>query len=110
MSPMRPSGTPRRWFDALVAQRLYFTGASRRRDTARAHTYLRGVKVHADAPIGEHDMSESDSEKQFDEAMQDTPAAPGNLEAQLAAARAEAEQYKDKYLREYADKENYRKR
>lgn len=32
------------------------------------------------------------------------------LEAQLAAARAEAEQYKDKYLREYADKENFRKR
>lgn len=32
------------------------------------------------------------------------------LEAQLVAARAEAEQYKDKYLREYADKENFRKR
>jgi molecular chaperone GrpE len=32
------------------------------------------------------------------------------LEAQLAAAHAEVEQYKDKYLREYADKENFRKR
>jgi molecular chaperone GrpE len=32
------------------------------------------------------------------------------LEAELAAARAEAEQYKDKFLREYADKENFRKR
>jgi molecular chaperone GrpE len=32
-----------------------------------------------------------------------------SLEEQLAAARGEAEQYKDKYLREYADKENFRK-
>ena len=34
----------------------------------------------------------------------------GSLEEQLAAARAEAEQYKDKYLREYAERENFRKR
>jgi molecular chaperone GrpE len=34
----------------------------------------------------------------------------GSLEEQLAAARAEAEQYKDKYLREYAEKDNFRKR
>lgn len=34
----------------------------------------------------------------------------GSLEEQLTAARAEAEQYKDKYLREYAEKENFRKR
>jgi molecular chaperone GrpE len=33
----------------------------------------------------------------------------GDLMAQLDAARAEAAMYKDKYLREYADKENYRK-
>jgi molecular chaperone GrpE len=33
-----------------------------------------------------------------------------SLEEQLAAARAEAEQYKDKYLREYAEKDNFRKR
>ena len=58
-------------------------------------------------------MSESDSEKQpmqFDDATPDAPTAGGDLEAQLAAARAEAEQYKDKFLREYADKDNYRKR
>lgn len=58
-------------------------------------------------------MSESDSEKQptqFDDATLDAPTAGGDLEAQLAAARAEAEQYKDKFLREYADKDNYRKR
>jgi molecular chaperone GrpE len=58
-------------------------------------------------------MSESDSEKQptqFDDATPDTPTMTGDLEAQLAAARAEAEQYKDRYLREYADKDNYRKR
>jgi molecular chaperone GrpE len=34
----------------------------------------------------------------------------GDLQAALAAARAEAEQYKDKYLREYAERENFRKR
>ena len=34
----------------------------------------------------------------------------GDLNAQLATARDEAAQYKDKYLREYADKENFRKR
>jgi molecular chaperone GrpE len=39
-----------------------------------------------------------------------TSGAAGSLEEQLAAARAEAEQYKDKYLREYAEKENFRKR
>lgn len=36
--------------------------------------------------------------------------APGDLQAALEAARAEAQQYKDKYLREYADRENFRKR
>ncbi len=34
----------------------------------------------------------------------------GDLRAALVAARAEAEQFRDKYLREYADRENYRKR
>jgi molecular chaperone GrpE len=59
-------------------------------------------------------MSDSDIEKQAaqDEgaAIPDDSAMAGDLEGQLAAARAEAEQYKDKYLREYADKDNYRKR
>jgi molecular chaperone GrpE len=58
-------------------------------------------------------MSESDNEKQpvqFDDATPATSTGTGDLEAQLAAARAEAEQYKDKFLREYADKDNYRKR
>mgnify|MGYP001435654611 CR=1 FL=1 len=32
-----------------------------------------------------------------------------DLESQLEAARAEAAMFKDKYLREYADKENFRK-
>jgi molecular chaperone GrpE len=36
--------------------------------------------------------------------------AVGDLQAQLQAARAEAADYKDKYLREYADRENFRKR
>jgi molecular chaperone GrpE len=39
-----------------------------------------------------------------------TPTSGGDVQAALAAARAEAEQYKDKYLREYADRENFRKR
>ena len=39
-----------------------------------------------------------------------TPSGKGDVQAQLAAARAEAEQYKDKYLREYAERENFRKR
>jgi len=34
----------------------------------------------------------------------------GDLRAALAAARAEAQQFRDKYLREYADRENFRKR
>lgn len=33
-----------------------------------------------------------------------------DLQAQLEAARGEAAQYKDKYLREYADRENFRRR
>jgi molecular chaperone GrpE len=58
-------------------------------------------------------MSESDNEQQsarLSEATPETPASGGDLEAQLATARAEVEQYKDKFLREYADKDNYRKR
>jgi molecular chaperone GrpE len=39
-----------------------------------------------------------------------TAGSTGDLQAALAAARAEAEQYKDKYLREYAERENSRKR
>jgi molecular chaperone GrpE len=35
---------------------------------------------------------------------------PGDMEAQLQAAREEAAQYKDKYLRELAEMENFRKR
>jgi len=35
---------------------------------------------------------------------------PGDVEAQLQAAREEAAQYKDKYLRELAEMENFRKR
>lgn len=49
-----------------------------------------------------------------DEQMQQQPTANQNgesadLAAQLDAARAEAAMYKDKYLREYADKDNFRK-
>ena len=36
--------------------------------------------------------------------------APADWSAQLQAARDEAEQYKDKYLRERAEMENFRKR
>ncbi len=34
----------------------------------------------------------------------------GDVQEQLQAARAEAAEYKDKYLREYAERENFRKR
>jgi molecular chaperone GrpE len=44
------------------------------------------------------------------DSQQNGAAQAGSLEEQLAAARAEAEQYKDKYLREYAERENFRKR
>ena len=37
-------------------------------------------------------------------------AVEGDMQTQLQAARAEAAEYKDKYLREYADRENFRKR
>ena len=51
----------------------------------------------------------------FDEQAPQTPPVEsvgddGDLRAALAAARAEAQQYRDKYLREYADRENFRKR
>ena len=39
-----------------------------------------------------------------------SPAAPADWAAQLQAAQGEAEQYKDKYLRERAEMENFRKR
>ncbi len=57
------------------------------------------------------DEQQAQDEEQQEEtsANQSSPEIAG-LEAQLAAARAEVEQYKDKYLREYADKENFRKR
>lgn len=61
------------------------------------------------AELGD-DQQPQDLEQQ-DEATTNEPApGSGDLATQLAAARAEAEQYKDKYLREYADKDNFRKR
>src|SRR5262249_38118372 len=43
--------------------------------------------------------------------MEQPPQAKGDgLEAQLQAARAETAEYKDKYLRELAEKDNFRKR
>ncbi len=47
------------------------------------------------------DMTESDAQARTDD--------PQQLSAQLDAARAEAQMYKDKYLREYAEKENFRR-
>ena len=54
---------------------------------------------------------ESDAED-FDEQTSQTepPTDEGGLRAALATARAEAQQYRDKYLREYAERENFRKR
>lgn len=51
-------------------------------------------------------------EMEFDEqpTEEESAATSGDIQSALAAARAEAEQYKDKYLREYAERENYRKR
>jgi molecular chaperone GrpE len=44
-------------------------------------------------------------------AQEENASASGeDVQSALAAARAEAEQYKNKYLREYADRENFRKR
>lgn len=54
-------------------------------------------------------MAESSDENPQQQAATD-PGDGEDLAAQLEAARAEAAQYKDKYLREYADKENFRKR
>jgi molecular chaperone GrpE len=42
--------------------------------------------------------------------LPDSASAPADWQAQLQAAREEAEQYKDKYLRERAEMENFRKR
>lgn len=58
---------------------------------------------------------EESQENQQEQVMEEDPtAAEGNhineLEAQLARARQEAAEYKDKYLRERAEMENFRKR
>ncbi|HLZ22010.1 MAG TPA: nucleotide exchange factor GrpE [Ktedonobacterales bacterium] len=59
----------------------------------------------------------NNTETQQEQQEQQTPdaggpasASDGELTAQLQAAREEAAQYKDKYLRELADKDNFRKR
>jgi molecular chaperone GrpE len=51
-----------------------------------------------------------DQGRQGEASASESSSSVAQLEAELAAARAEAEQYKDKYLREYADKDNFRKR
>jgi len=51
-----------------------------------------------------------DQGRQGEASASEPSSSVAQLEAELAAARAEAEQYKDKYLREYADKDNFRKR
>lgn len=53
------------------------------------------------------DGNEELNEQQPDEAEEAVTVE--GLKAQLEAARSEAQSYKDKYLREYADKENFRK-
>lgn len=53
-------------------------------------------------------MADSDDMQVADATTQ--AAGVDSLDAQLAEARAEAESYKDKYLREYAERENFRKR
>jgi molecular chaperone GrpE len=54
---------------------------------------------------------ESDAEDFGEQTSQtEPPTNEGDLRAALAAARAEAQQYRDKYLREYAERENFRKR
>jgi molecular chaperone GrpE len=59
--------------------------------------------------------TQDDDSATFDEQASQTPpiagaSNDGDLQAALAAARAEAQQYHEKYLREYADRENFRKR
>lgn len=62
------------------------------------------------------DNNEATSGMQDQQGTQPTAAGNGtagsgqSLEEQLAAAQAEAAQYKDKYLREVAEKDNFRKR
>lgn len=60
----------------------------------------------------ENDDAQTTDATEFAEQEQPARASQsnGDLQQALAAARAEAEQYKDKYLREYADRENVRKR
>jgi molecular chaperone GrpE len=67
---------------------------------------------------GTEDVQDPRESAQQEDQPSDTPAASEtsqspageSVEAQLRAALAEAADYKDKYLREYADKENFRKR
>ncbi len=60
------------------------------------------------------DEQDSDAmEMEFEEQSNQEDSIPSSVEdlqAALKAARAEAGQYKDKFLREYADRENFRKR
>ncbi len=62
------------------------------------------------AELSDDQQAQDQEQQQTEENTSESAPANGDLAAQLAAARAEAEQYKDKYLREYADKENFRKR
>lgn len=62
---------------------------------------------------GQDDDAQDTNTMEFAEQTQsaDTESfANGDVQAALQAARAEAQQYKDKYLREYAERENFRKR
>ena len=67
---------------------------------------------------GTEDVQDPRESAQQEDQPSDTPAASEtgqspageSVEAQLQTALAEAADYKDKYLREYADKENFRKR
>lgn len=67
---------------------------------------------YPDTQDQEQETAESPEARQAaqPDAGSDGNAPAAQLQAELAAARAEVEQYKDKYLREYADKENFRKR
>ena len=56
------------------------------------------------------DHQETPQQEGTQSAPPDQPQPADGPEAQLQAARTEAAEYKDKYLREYADKENFRKR
>src|SRR5579859_22227 len=77
--------------------------------------HIDDVEKECDNPMEEAQENQQAGENQQEQAAEDTPVVVESnpveeLEKQLAQARQEAAEFKDKFLRERADMDNFRKR